>query len=694
LSRVRRLAPLLVLATAAACGSRGQLADDAPDLLLVSIDTLRYDAVRGGGRMRATTPHLDDLFAKGVAIDDAHAHVPLTLPSHATAFTGCLPPALALHDNAPFPLRRDVPTLATIFSAAGYATAAVIGGQPLAEGCGLERGFERYDSPPRARGGAALFGERDAKAVTDAALKIVADRAGGRRRLLFVHYFDCHQPYDPPREYLSGDPNDPIDRYRGEVAFVDHEFGRLIDALRTGRRRWLVALFADHGEGLGDHGELTHGYQVFESTMHVPLLFVEIEGEAARRPASLAAIDGSGRLAGLCDLFPTVLRCVGLALPEGISGRPLQEPAARATSYVESLAASLQFGWAQVTGVRAREATLLHAGAGVPDDLGGVVSIATGGLDERTLVAPGRAAPDEQELASWREEWSADRTARVAGGDAPAAARDRAFVAIGYLAASRDPRRHALRPVEENAALASPLARGEEIRDLLSGVAALERGDARTAALAFDRILARDPDQRAALLHRARARLALDDGSGTSSRAATADLERLVGLEPDYPGARLLLAKGYGLEGRFDEAFAAAEQAAGSEPAAEVGRLLGSLHLTRSGRGRENPRYDREKGVNDWIRSVELDPSQVDLASRVDDLLRSLALEQPPPDWLDEAEARWRRRRGRRYPLPRAGYLWADRRFRASGGVVTRRRRRRPARRNGFAGRPRAAMPA
>jgi tetratricopeptide (TPR) repeat protein len=648
--------------------------------------------------VRATTPRLDELFANGVAFDDAHAHVPLTLPSHATAFTGLLPPALGLHDNAPLPLRRDVPTLATLLAEAGWATAAVIGGQPLAEGCGLERGFERYDSPPRARSGAALFGERDAKAVTDAALKLLQDRAGGRRRLLFVHYFDCHQPYDPPRELLTGDPNDPIDRYRGEAAYVDRELGRLIDALRGGGRRWQVALFADHGEGLGDHGELTHGYQVFESTMHVPLLFVEIEGRETRKPESLAAAGASGRLVGLCDVFPTVLRLAGVAIPEGIAGAPLQEPSRQATRYVESLAANLQFGWAQVTGVRARDATLLHAGAGVPDDLGALVAVATGRLDERLLLAPGQAAPGDEALAQWRSEWAADCAARAVGGSDATAGRDRLIDAIGYLAGSRDPKRHALRPVEENAKLVSPLARSNEIRDLLAGVAALERGDpasATSAALAFDRILVRDPDQRAALLHRARARLLLEDGSGTSSRAAAADLERLVALEPDYPGARLLLAKEYGLEGRFEDAFAVAEQATASEPAAEVEWLLGSLHLLRAGRNRrENPRFDRERGVNELIHSLELDPGREALARMVEQTLRQLSREQPPPEWLDAALARWKRQRRRRYPGPRAGYLLADRRFRASGGVVTRRRRRRPARRNGLAGRARATAPA
>ena len=179
-----------------------------------------------------------------------------------------------------------------------------------------------------------------------------------------MHYFDCHQPYDPPPEFLHGDPQDrstaTAARWRSSTTS-----SRAIEALRASKRRWLLVLFADHGEGLGDQGEESHGYQVFESTVHVPLLFVEIEGEAMRPPADLvaAAVD---RVVGLSDVFPTVLHEVGLPAPEGTTGRPLQEPAARETVYVESLAGSLQFGWAQVTGVRAAQATLVHAGAGCP----------------------------------------------------------------------------------------------------------------------------------------------------------------------------------------------------------------------------------------------------------------------------------------------------------------------------------------
>src|SRR5688572_17271077 len=163
------------VAASASCVSReGDGAGDAAPrhVVVISIDTLRADCVLGpeGSPRRARTPTLDALARDGLALANAHAHVPLTLPSHANLLTGWLPPALALHDNLPFPLRADVPTLASWLAERGFATDAVIGGQPLARGSGIERGFERYDDPPRGRSGGASFGERDARAVTDQAV--------------------------------------------------------------------------------------------------------------------------------------------------------------------------------------------------------------------------------------------------------------------------------------------------------------------------------------------------------------------------------------------------------------------------------------------------------------------------------------------------------------------------------------------
>jgi hypothetical protein len=156
--------------------------------------------------------------------------------------------------------------------------------------------------------------------------------------------------------------------------------------------------------------------------------------------------------------------------------------------------------------------------------------------------------------------------------------------------------------------------------------------------------------------------------------AAGNDLEELLRLDPLYPGARPLLAKAYGLTGRFQDAFATAEQARESEPEAVVERLLGSLHLTPTDpAGRANPRADRERGANELLRSLELDPSQSDLALEVERLLAKEARGDPPPTWLAAAQERLRRIQRRRYRPLRSAYSKTVRRFRASGGAATRR---------------------
>jgi arylsulfatase A-like enzyme len=670
----------LVLSLAlAAATCRGEQDDGAPrdekhgaprHLIVVSIDTLRADALLGEGPRRARTPTLDGVAAGGLAFAGAHAHVPLTLPSHATLLTGRLPPALGLHDNAPFPLRGDVPTLASWLAERGFATDAVVGGQPLARGSGVERGFERFDDVPRRAAAAATFRERDARAVTDAALAAWARDAGGRRRFLFVHYFDPHQPYDPPADCVAGDARDDAARYLGEVTHVDRELARLLAGLRRGGERCLLALLSDHGEGLGDHGERTHGYQLFESTLRVPLLLAELEGDATRPPRGLVAAD-RGRLVGLVDLLPTLLRELGVAAPEGLDGLALQEPPlADAACYVESLASSLQFGWAQQSGVRGDGATLLRAGAGVPESIDGVDAIAAGESDERLLVDAGAGAPAAERLEAWR---AALHRARAGQASAPADAATIAaesLAALGYLGGAADRARHSLAPLDENAALPSPLARRAEIDALLLAVEQLERGDAPGAEAAFTKLLAEDPENRAALFFRGRARVDRrhpQGRDGAVARAAAEDLTSVLAADPSYAGAALLRAKALGLAGEFEAAIASLAQLAEKGESAAVEHLLGALLLERQSAGRANPKHDPERGFACLLRSLELDPAQEGLADSVEKSLRELSRAAAAPSWVALDLARleaWRRKRPRRRYRKRARRYFASTRFR------------------------------
>ncbi len=639
-------AGFVLFAAATGC-RRGR--DAAPShLVVVSIDTLRADCLLGDGPRRARTPTIDALARDGLVLRNAHAHVPLTLPSHATLLAGRLPPALRLHDNSPFPLRGDVPTLASWLAVRGFSNDAVIGGQPLARGCGLERGFERYDDPPRGAAGATLFAERDAREVTDHALAAWQRPTGGRRRFLFVHYFDPHQPYAPPDPFVAGEARDPAARYLGEVAFVDSELARLIAALRSSGERCLLAVVSDHGEGLGDHGERTHGHQIFESTLHVPMVLAEIEGEATSPPAGLRACDGA-RLVGMVDLLPTLLRELAVEPPPALDGRALQDPTSSPEScYVESLASALAFGWAQATGVRCDGATLVRAGADVPDSIDGL-GVVAGESDERLLVDAGASPPPEETLAALRAALvTARSTEAPADETAPSLA---PLVSLGYVGGAADRARHALLPFGQNAALPSPLQRRAEIDAVVAAVERLQGGDAAGAELDLTRVLDGDAGNRAARFFRARARLELNGRArdGRAARRAADDLEALLAVEPSYVGAALLHAKALGLAGEFDAAFASLARLAAEGERAPVEHLLGSLLVEKERAGRLNPRHDLELGCSHLLRALELDPDDARLAADVERLLLSLARGPSPPPWVALDLERLKRRRGRRY---------------------------------------------
>ncbi len=659
-STLRSCASLLLVGTVLfGCDARSN-ADRPRHLLLVSIDTMRADAIVPDSPCRASTPTLDELATRGRRFENVWSHVPLTLPSHATLFTGRLPQELGLHDNAPFPLRGDVDTLATLLHDAGFATDAVIGGQPLGNGCGLERGFEQYDVPARGNAGATLFVERNAVKVTDRALAAWQRPAtSARGRFLFVHYFDAHHPYLPPANCLRGDPDDPAARYRGEITFVDREFSRLLARIRASGERCLVVVTSDHGEGLGDGGESTHGFQLLPSTLRVPLIVAEIEGARTSAPAPLATAQAT-RLIGLVDLLPTMLRLLEVAAPatlDAIAGRALQEPEVEPRAqYVESLSAALQFGWAQQSGVRGSGAFLLHLGADPPPTVGDLRVLSFDESDERCLVDASRGDPSVAELAAWRERFDETRTRKLPRSSERAS--QRALQSLGYLPGSSDRSRHDLLPLTENALRPSPLARRDEIEQLLHAVARLEAGEALGAASSLSKLLKADPEQLAARFFRARARLALEEldqgRSGAFAREAVADLARVVATAPDYPGAALLHAKALALAGDFDAARAAltdrsAVAAELDSEAADREELLGSLLLERARGGRANPWFDAEQGFEHLLRAIELDPERLALARKLDSQLAALARTPDAPPWVAVARERFRRRRGRRY---------------------------------------------
>ena len=334
--------PLLLLVILAAPLSSA--AKTKPNLLLITIDTLRPDRLGCYGSPFLSTPAVDGLAARGVLFTRAFAHTPMTLPSHANILLGVTPPVHGVHDNGHFIVPADRPSLAPHLKSQGYATAAFVGAYPLDARFGLGRGFDVYDDDFGAQNFASrAYVERPAGAVVERAVAWIERQAGPW--FAWVHCFDPHVPYAPPEPYLSRFRDRPYD---GEVAFVDEALGRLFAALRAGGREagTVVVFTADHGEALGEHGESTHGCFAYNSTIHVPLV-IAAPGLAPRR---------TGALASHVDIVPTVCELLGVRLPAGLEGVSLV-PAAKGGRladrpfYIESLYPYFSRGWAPLRGV-------------------------------------------------------------------------------------------------------------------------------------------------------------------------------------------------------------------------------------------------------------------------------------------------------------------------------------------------------
>ena len=323
------------------------------DVVLVTIDTLRADALGFAGNAAAETPNLDRLAASGWVFEGAHAHSVMTLPSHANLLTGQLPYEHGVRDNAGFVLPETVPTAAAAFAGAGFRTAAFVAAYPLDARYGLNRGFEVYDdSYPEGSTRGFAVAERSGAEVTAAAISWWR-RSEGQRRFLWVHLYEPHVPYEPPAPFSTRYAERP---YLGEVAAADEYVGRLLEAVapKEGRPDVLIVVTSDHGEGLGDHGEETHGLFAYEATLAVPLV---LWAEAL----TPARIDDPVRHV---DVLPTMLEAAGIeasAIP-GMAGRSLWRapgaaagPNARDVTYFEALRPNLQRGWAPLRGVIAWE---------------------------------------------------------------------------------------------------------------------------------------------------------------------------------------------------------------------------------------------------------------------------------------------------------------------------------------------------
>ncbi|MGZ7080514.1 MAG: sulfatase, partial [Thermoanaerobaculia bacterium] len=313
---------------------------EKPDVILITIDTLRADALGFAGNTRVKTPFLDSLAARGIVFTNAHAHNVVTLPSHTNILTGLYPYQHGIRDNAGFKLDAKHATIGAMMKRAGYATAAFVSAFPLDSRFGLNAGFDVYDDRYREASDPLDFVVQERPAEeTIAAARRWYEAAGRQRKFLFLHLYDPHAPYAAPPPYREEYHDAP---YLGEVAYVDDQLGKFLTPILATYPNTLVIITGDHGEALGDHGEQTHGLFAYEATLTVPLLIVDPKGKPRK----------DARYVRHIDLVPTILARVGSAIPAGLPGRSLlQADNSAVPSYFESLSASLNRGWAPLVGV-------------------------------------------------------------------------------------------------------------------------------------------------------------------------------------------------------------------------------------------------------------------------------------------------------------------------------------------------------
>jgi arylsulfatase A-like enzyme/tetratricopeptide (TPR) repeat protein len=313
------------------------------NVLLITIDTLRYDRVGIYSQKYVKTPNIDKLALKSTLFLRAFSHNPVTLPAHVNILTGLSPLYHGISDNTGFRLGDNFLTMAEFFKNKSFETGAFIGAFPLDSRFGLNQGFDVYDDNYGTHNSLDFFFvERKADKVIELAMKWIGERDG--KWFSWIHLFDPHQPYLPPKPYDQEYSND---LYSGEVAFVDNELGRLFDLLEKKKLmdNTIIVFTSDHGEALGEKGESTHAYFAYNNTILIPLFLYIPGGEAKKIKENVCHI----------DIFPTLCDLLNQDIPSHLQGEsmlPIMKGKKRKNTriYFESLSAYLNRGWAPLRG--------------------------------------------------------------------------------------------------------------------------------------------------------------------------------------------------------------------------------------------------------------------------------------------------------------------------------------------------------
>jgi arylsulfatase A-like enzyme len=570
------------------------------NLVLITLDTTRADALGCYGARAASTPNLDALAARGIRFAQAITSVPLTAPSHSSILTGLYPPSHGVRNNGEQPLANEQTTLAEILHDHGYQTAAFVSAFVLDHRFGLDQGFDVYDDhvarthAPNSFGGA---NERPGDATADLAQGWLARRDVSKPFFTWIHFYDAHEPYAPAAPF---DAQFRGREYAGEIAFVDAQVGRLIAALDSAglSQRTLIAVVADHGESLGEHGESTHGRTIYDAVMRVPWI---LACPAAPGAAGVVVDD----VVATVDLAPTVLDALGIAVPKRLDGQSLVSTPSRddRAVYIESMMTLLNNGWAPLHGLRSAHAKFIQAPRSEFFDL----DLDPFELSDRTATQSAEAAKMAAQLNALLAAWPKD-SELLKRSTARSLDAERALSALGYTSgASPDGSIGVLDPkdmlpgwelIEEAIRLEGQAVGADAPRKLAEALGKVQRA------------LERSHFDRAALEQKARILTAqghLDEAAKTLreyiaiqpsadayvflaqlalAREKPEDVEALVNaalaLEPAHGGARIAQGDLYMKQGKFDEAIAAFDQALKLDPIRAQGMASARIENART----------------------------------------------------------------------------------------------------------------
>ncbi len=549
-------------------------------VLLVTLDTTRADRLGCYGHATASTPNLDALASEGIRFTRALAPTPMTLPSHASLLTGLDPPGHGVRHNEGFRLSPSAVTLTERLKTAGYDTAAFVSAFVLDARFGLDQGFDHYDAEVQAAAGAGFGQEnqRDARAVTDAAVRWLANRQGNTPYFAWVHYFDPHEPYQPPSPYRERFGASPYD---GEIAYVDAQFGRLLDALdRKGDRdRTVILVVGDHGESLGDHGEPTHSLFIYEATQRVPMIL------ACRGLSTRSRVVDD--VVGVVDVMPTLLDLLDLPAREPSHGISLVGATAEATDraiYLETLATSLSHGWAPLHALRRRADKYILAPRPEYYDLEADPNELTNLLAAPTASTRAAAATLAAQLSERIEALQRDGVGADAAMSASAETRAR-LESLGYVSTNRpdggaaplDPKdmignwslmrdclalTNAGRLDEALAKAQAALARSPKDRIIFQQIGEIHAFSGRYDK-AEEALRAANAIEETSGVLRLLAQILMPQGRLDEAETALSQAER---LEPDHGGTLIARGDMFAFRGHFEEALAAYRRAIDLDP--------------------------------------------------------------------------------------------------------------------------------